>query len=117
MKCLERTQTLNIPLHRDKRVLRKLRKCAANWFKGTGDIFHSVLFVPSAPFSALAKCVIDCEEQNRQGRLTMIKVVEIPGRTLRDPLVRNYPWDTTVYGDCFQCSTNHLLDFYHICIV
>ena len=35
-------------------------------------------------------------------------MVELPGRTVRDALVRNYPWDTTGCGedDCFQCSTN-----------
>ena len=92
MKCLERTQTLNIPLHRDKSVPRKIRKSAANWFKGTGDIFHSVLFVPSTPLSALAKCVRDCEEQNRQGRLTRIKVVEIPGRIVKLSLEHKWLW-------------------------
>ena len=48
------------------------------------------------------------EEENRQGRRTRIKVVEMSGKTVRNSLARNYPWSPQNCGseDCFLCTTN-----------
>ena len=47
------------------------------------------------------------EEMNVQGRSNRIKIVEVPGKTVRNVLVRNYPWQVSSCHskDCFQCST------------
>ena len=108
LRCLERMQTQGTPLHRSKDIPRRPKKTSANWFKGNDNRFSSVLYVPSTPHSALAK-MLQCQEQrNRQGRQTRIKIVEVPGRTVRDTLARNYPWVNKSCGsqECFPCLTD-----------
>ena len=107
LKCLERTMTENIPLHRPRNFPRKPRKNQNNWFKGPNSVYDSVLYVPATKNSVLAKQLQHQEELNIQGRENRIKIVEMPGRTLRNVLARNYPWDVSTCNSpqCFQCST------------
>ena len=107
MKCLERTVTTSTPLHRPRDFPRRPRKNKNNWFKGPNNVFDSVLYVPATKNSVLAKQLQCQEEMNVQGRSNRIKIVEVPGKTVRNVLVRNYPWQVSSCHsqDCFQCST------------
>ena len=107
LKCLENTVSANTPLHRPRDFPRRPRKNKNNWFKGPNSVFNSVLYVPATKDSVLAKEIQCQEELNLQGRSNRIKVVEVPGRTVRNVLVRNYPWSVSKChsADCFQCST------------
>ena len=106
-KCLERTVTTSTPLHRPRDFPRRPRKNKNNWFKGPNNVFDSVLYVPATKNSVLAKQLQCQEEMNVQGRSNRIKIVEVPGKTVRNVLVRNYPWQVSSCQsqDCFQCTT------------
>ena len=66
------------------------------------------MFVPATENSALAKLLRRHEEQNLQGRLSRIKIVEKSGRTVKQIVSSNYPRRTERCEDqdCFPCSTS-----------
>ena len=111
LKVLADHQQSGRPLHRPKdwegRVCRK--KTRDTWYQNEGgnSLYSSVVFVPSTPGSRLAKQLQRQEEENNQGRLHRIKIVEKTGVTIRNLLAKNYPWGVENCGqtDCFQCST------------
>ena len=55
----------------------------------------------------MAKEIRRKEEENRQGRKTRIRIVEISGQTVRNTLARNYPWKAQPCNsdECFLCTT------------
>ena len=62
-----------------------------NDWMSSGSVKHdSVLFVPATEGSRLVRDIKRIGEENRQGRRTRKKVVELTGKTVRDTLARNY---------------------------
>ena len=109
LRILYRSVKDEINIHRNKEEIlqQKSAKGGVKWFKRNNPQCRSVLFIPATPGSTLANTVRDLERKNRQGRKTRIKVVEQSGRTVRNTVVKNYPWAVSCCEDplCFPCSS------------
>ena len=95
-------------------MLRK-RKTNQNWFRNNGETnkYDTVLFIPATSGSILAKSLRQHEEQNAQGRLSRIKIVEKSGKSVLEQLSKSYPWPTEKCSDpsCFPCYTGNRQQF------
>ena len=99
-----------IPLHRPKDWEgRRVTRRKDNWYQPANDEkkYSSVVFVPATPGSALTNILQQQEEKNHQGRETRFKFVEKAGLSVRNMLVKNYPWQVEKCSseECFQCQT------------
>ena len=103
------------PFNRSGNIIRenmlRKRKTNQNWFRNNGETnkYDTVLFIPATSGSVLAKSLRQHEEQNAQGRLSRIKIVEKSGKSVLEQLSKSYPWPTEKCSDpsCFPCSTGN----------
>ena len=110
LKLLDRSARGLTELHRSKSVILKSKesKESVPWYKRSDINYRGrVLFVPATPGSQLANSIKELERANRQGRNSRVKVVERPGTTVRNTLVKSYPWSIYDCEDplCFPCSS------------
>ena len=61
------------------------------WFRTSKTPYNSVLFVPAARDSSLAKILKQHEEMNNHGRSSRIRIVEVAGKSIKKILAHNYP--------------------------
>ena len=111
INLLYRCQVENKPINQPRNIdssRKKKKHRKQNWISRGSVNYDSVLFIPATPGSLLAKEIRRLEAENRQGRETRIRVVELTGKTLRNTLGRSYPWNNKMCGsdDCFPCKTN-----------
>ena len=107
LRCQREGRPLNEP--RDLDVSRrKTNTKKYDWISSGQGSYETVLFVPATEGSKQMKNIKQMEEENRKGRRTRIKVVEMSGKTVRNTLARNYPWNaqSCKSEDCFLCTTN-----------
>ena len=110
LKLSDRSARGLTKLHRSKSVTleSKESKESVPWYKRSDINYRGrVLFVPATPGSQLANSIKELERANRQGRNSRVKVVERSGTTVRNTLVKSYPWSIYDCEDplCFPCSS------------
>ena len=105
-------QVENRPINQPRNIeasRRKKKHRSCNWVSDGSVKYDSALFIPATPGSVLAKEIRKIEAENRQGRETRIRVVELSGKTVRNMVGRSYPWSNRKCNsdDCFPCQTNN----------
>ena len=115
INTMDKRLRMNMPLNRPRDLIRaqsrNRRRSQSNWFNEGGShekTFDSVLFVPATPSSRLALLLKAHEAENNQGRTTRIKIVEKAGRSVKNALALNDPWEVRRCEDenCFPCSSS-----------